>query len=131
MPGLKGVTNFLVGNLRIGVPLIGIGVENLAPDIGTTPGSNEVPRTAGLGSLVGVEATGWKRDDVLWGFPEFLSANGLWSGDLKDFIGALPSTPDGVWRGRLPSAVGVEKKVAERNADPALTWPVPGVLTMV
>jgi hypothetical protein len=73
MPVLKGVTNFLACDLRIGVPLTDRGVENLAPEIGVTLGS----RTADLGSFVTVEARGCKTDGVLGEFPEFLVADGL------------------------------------------------------
>jgi hypothetical protein len=33
IPGLKGVTNFLTGALRIGVPPMGMGEENLDPEV--------------------------------------------------------------------------------------------------
>jgi hypothetical protein len=96
-----------------------MGVENLAPDIGTTAGNEEGPRTVGLGSLAGVEAIGLKRDGMLGEFSEVLVENDLRRGDLKGFIEAFPSLPkiDGIGSERFPDAVGVEKYAADWN-DP-------------
>jgi hypothetical protein len=87
MPGLKGVTNFFVGTLRIGVALIGIGVENLDPRVFTAPGNEPA-------GLVGVEATVLKAGGVYCGFVELFEAAGLRRGDLKGFMAAFPSIPE-------------------------------------
>jgi hypothetical protein len=99
------------------VPLIGIGEGNLDPKVFTTP-KDEFKATA-LGPLVGVEATGLKRD-VCCEFLEFLVADGLRRGDLKGFVTAFLAMPkvDGVCTERLPSALGVEKYAADRKVPP-------------
>jgi hypothetical protein len=56
---LKGVTNFLAGAFRIGVPLIGIGEEKLGPNVFITP--KDESRARALDPLVGVKATLLKR----------------------------------------------------------------------
>jgi hypothetical protein len=94
MPGLKGVTNFFVAILRIGVPLARIGVENIDPGVFTSVMNG----SAGLGPLVGVKATVLQSGDVRCGFAEVLEAAGSRRGDLNGFIAAFPSVPksDGV-----------------------------------
>jgi hypothetical protein len=87
---LKGVTNFFTGSLRIGVPLIGIGVESTDLEVFTVPENEPVSS----GSLVGVRATVWKSGGVFCGFTEFLKADGSRRGDLKGFIAAFPSIPE-------------------------------------
>ena len=90
MPGLKGVTNFFMGSLRIGVPLIGVGVESVGLEVFTAP-ENELVIS---GSLVGVRATVLKSGGVPCGFTEFLKADGSRRGDLKGFVAAFPSIPE-------------------------------------
>ena len=94
MPGLKGVTNFFVGILRIGVPLVCIGVENVDPEVFTSVTNGP----AGLGPLMGVKATVLQSGGIRCVFAEFLEAAGSRSGDLNGFIAAFPSIPksDGV-----------------------------------
>src|SRR5712671_1773365 len=93
MPGLKGVTNFFVDPFRTGVPLICIGVEKPEPEADTAP-ENKVSRMPSCGPLVGVEAVGLKRDNLCCGFPEFLEADGLTTGDLKGFVEGFLSMPE-------------------------------------
>jgi len=90
MPGLKGVTNFFVGGLCIGVPLIGTGVERIDLEVFTAP-ENEL---VSLGSLVGVRATVLKSGGVSCGFTGLLEADGLRRGGLKGFVAAFPSIPE-------------------------------------
>jgi hypothetical protein len=90
MPGLKGVTNFFAGSLRIGVPLIGAGVERIGLEVFTAP-ENEL---VNLGSLVGVRATVLKRGGVPCGLTEFLEPTGSRRGGLKDFVAAFPLIPE-------------------------------------
>jgi hypothetical protein len=114
IPGLKGVTNFFADTLRIGVPLMGIGEEN--PD----PEPENAFKATALGPLVGVKATGLKRDGVCCELSEFLVADGLRRGDLNGFVKAFTAVPeaDGACNERLRGALGVENCAADRKVPP-------------